>query len=126
MAYRPMPLLIAAATMRSGGFSPAKTWRRPFPASPIRASGPTRTLSKNKVNCLSADTNMVSSGWYTTPGGVHRHDEHRERSVSASGASASRVMTSSASASSIAEMKYLEPEIVHPPSPSRRAVVETL
>jgi hypothetical protein len=42
---------------------PANTCRRPLPRSPINASGPSRKLSKNSVNCFFEVTISVDAPW---------------------------------------------------------------
>ena len=78
IAYRPMPLHRAATRIRSG-FRPAKTCRKPLPATPISASSPTATSSRKTVNWRSGETIEVWIGLRVRPGAPGRHHEQRER-----------------------------------------------
>lgn len=116
-----MPLEMQAAVIRSG-LSPANTWRRPLPSSPISASGPTRTSSKNTVNWCSGCCSAAGIVCQVSPSvsvGTTNSDSGWRPFGPASGA---RVTTRTASASSMPEVQYFWPRS-RQPSPSGWAVV---
>ncbi len=97
-----MPTQVAAPVMRSG-LSPWNTWRKPWPAPPTSASGPSGTSSKCSVNCFSGSIRFTGSTLACNPG-ASVGTMNRDSSASPRWSVPVRATTSSASASSTPEM----------------------